>query len=89
MAKERIVPLSFVFCFFYFQTAHAYIDPGSGSILFQLVIAFLIGGLFAIKHFWHNIVQFFKNIFRRKSQKEMDEAIKNKPQKPEAPKENV
>lgn len=29
--------------------AHAYIDPGTGSYVFQLVIASLVGGLFFVK----------------------------------------
>lgn len=45
--------------------AHAYIDPGSGSYLFQLLIAGLLGSLFAIKSFWHKIVAFMKSIFSK------------------------
>ena len=39
--------------------ASAYIDPGSGSVIFQAVIAgFLAGGL-AFKTFWRRIKAFF------------------------------
>jgi len=30
----------------------AYIDPGVGSIIFQLIIATLLGGIFAVKMYW-------------------------------------
>lgn len=45
--------------------AHAYIDPGSGSYLFQLLIAGIMGSLFALKTFWHKITAFFKKIFTK------------------------
>jgi hypothetical protein len=47
------------------QKAYAYLDPGTGSYIFQLTIAAVIGGLFAIKQFWTKIVLFFKNLRSR------------------------
>jgi hypothetical protein len=44
-----------------------YIDPGSGSMLFQILIAGLLGGLFAIKTFWLKIVTFFQKITGKKA----------------------
>ncbi len=41
------------------QTAHAYLDPGSGSYLFQLAIGAVIGGLVTLRHFWTNIKGWF------------------------------
>jgi hypothetical protein len=32
-----------------------YLDPGSGSYIFQLIIAALVGGLFLIKVYWRRI----------------------------------
>jgi len=39
---------------------HAYLDPGSGSFLIQLLIAGLVGGAFLIKGFWGKIIAFFR-----------------------------
>ena len=36
-------------------TAHAYLDPGSGSYLFQILIAGLLGSAFLLKTFWRRI----------------------------------
>lgn len=47
------------------QTAYAYIDPGTGSYLFQLAIAGILGSLFFIKTAWRRIVAFFGNLKRR------------------------
>ena len=53
-------------CLVFPQGAYAYIDLGSGSYIFQLVIAFLVGGLFAVKVFWARIKNFFRNLGGRK-----------------------
>jgi len=63
----------FVVALFYLitpQMLHAYLDPGTGSYIFQLIIAALLGGLFAIKIFWKRIKTFLKNLFSKgKSEK--------------------
>jgi len=46
--------------------AYAYLDPGTGSYIFQLLIAGLLGGLLAIKIFWSSIKKFFLNLFSGK-----------------------
>jgi hypothetical protein len=35
--------------------AHAYIDPGTGSYLLQLMIGSILGGLFVVKMYWKKI----------------------------------
>ncbi len=50
--------------------AHAYLDPGTGSYVLQLVLASVLGGMFAIKLFWKNINGFFSNVFHRQREKE-------------------
>jgi len=42
-----------------------YIDPGTGSIIIQLIIATIIGGLVAIKMFWQKIVHFFTRFLKK------------------------
>jgi hypothetical protein len=38
--------------------AHAYIDPGSGSYIFQVLVGALVGAAVAVKVFWHKILAF-------------------------------
>lgn len=45
------------------STAHAYIDPGTGSYLFQMLIAGLLGSAFAIKMAWRNVKTYISQIF--------------------------
>lgn len=46
--------------------ASAYLDPGTGSYIFQLIVAAVFGGLFALKTFWGNIKTFVRTIFPTK-----------------------
>jgi hypothetical protein len=55
---------------------HAYLDPGSGSYIIQLVIAALLGGGFLIKAFWRQISAFFSRIFSGKNAETKDEQPK-------------
>jgi hypothetical protein len=47
--------------------AHAYLDPGTGSYVVQLLMGSLLGGLFALGVFWRRVVAFFKHLFKRGS----------------------
>jgi len=38
----------------------AYFDPGSGSFIFQLIIAALAGILFTLRRYWSNVVNWIK-----------------------------
>lgn len=45
------------------QVAHAYVDPGTGSYVIQILIAALAGAAFAVKIYWKKI----KALFSRSS----------------------
>jgi len=49
------------------STAHAYLDPGTGSYVVQLLIGTVLGGLFAVGMFWRRVVAFFKRLFKHGS----------------------
>lgn len=38
---------------------HAYLDPGSGSILVQLLVAAGLGAAFAVRVYWKKLKAFF------------------------------
>jgi hypothetical protein len=54
---------------------HAYLDPGSGSFLLQLLIAGLVGFAFLFKGFWRKVA----GLFTRKSQKKDDDDTSQQP----------
>lgn len=45
--------------------AHAYVDPGSGSQILQILIAGLLGALYGLKVFWARIIDFLKKCVKR------------------------
>ena len=66
-----VVALALV-CLTFPRPAYAYLDPGTGSYILQLILASLLGAAFAVKLFWKNIKAFFKGLFS--SEGEQDEA---------------
>lgn len=63
----KIVFFSLVFLSTTFsQKAHAYLDPGTGSFVMQIIVSTLIGALFAVKLFWVKSITFFKNLYLKK-----------------------
>ena len=42
-----------------------YLDPGTGSLLIQIVIGVLIGGWFVIKNYWIRIKQYFNKLGKK------------------------
>jgi hypothetical protein len=47
-----------------------YLDPGSGSYIFQVIIAALVGALFLIKVYWRRIRTFMARRFGREPKDE-------------------
>ena len=51
--------LSFLYIILSTDTSHAYIDPGSGSMLLQVLIASILGMLTVIQIYWARLPTFF------------------------------
>jgi hypothetical protein len=52
--------------------AHAYMDPGTGSLIFQLIIAGAIGGLFILRRSWTKIIGYCRQVFSGKEKNTND-----------------
>jgi hypothetical protein len=35
--------------------AYAYLDPGSGSMMLQILLASVLGGLYAVRAYWRRV----------------------------------
>ena len=46
---------------------HAYLDPGTGSFIIQVVIAVLAGISFTLKIYWKKTVVWLSKIFKTKN----------------------
>ncbi len=51
--------------FLFALDANAYLDPGTGSIIIQALIAGFVGAVFIIKIYYRKIKIFFANIFSK------------------------
>jgi len=70
--RHRIILFAVIalFCLLLFpQKAYAYIDLSSGSFVFQVIIAALLGAIFTLKVYWKRTKDFLSNIFTKKNQK--------------------
>ena len=48
------------------QPARAYIDPGSGSYVFQILIATAIGLAYSIRLYWDRLKSFIASVIAKK-----------------------
>ena len=58
---------------FHIHWVMAYLDPGSGSYILQLVIAGFMGALFMLGVYWRKVKAFVKNVFNKEEGAENSE----------------
>lgn len=63
-----LVALMFGYSLVVIPVANAYMDPGSGSFVIQMLMGATLGAAVAIKVFWHRIVGFFSRKRRTEGQ---------------------
>lgn len=55
------------------QSAYAYLDPGTGSLIIQVIVAAFLGVAFAAKVYWRNIRTFVANRFSKEAESDQEE----------------
>lgn len=60
MNQLRLMILFFCSFVLAAKPAYAYLDPGSGSMILQVILAGLAGAALVIKMLWHRILTFFR-----------------------------
>ena len=67
--NKKIILLTILFKTIFITRAHAYLDPGSGSIILQA----LLGAIAAVTSYfvfgWNKVKNFFKKIFKKNKTK--------------------
>lgn len=53
--------------------AYAYIDPGTGSYIIQVMIGGLLGGAFALKVYWKKVRAYFSKLFSKRTKSDKHE----------------
>jgi hypothetical protein len=56
------------------RDARAYLDPGTGSFIIQILVAGLLGIGFAVKIFWRQIRHGFSKLFSRSREPHDDDS---------------
>jgi hypothetical protein len=64
----------------YLLKPELYLDPGSGSMLVQILIATLLGAAVAIRMFWGRITSFFKGGSAAETSQTEEEAQDSNPE---------
>ena len=62
----KIINLLLILIFLFPNTSYAYLDPGSGSLILQALLA----GLAAVIAFFKKIKNYVRNLFTKKNAKE-------------------
>lgn len=52
--------------FLFISYSYAYLDPGSGSIILQAIIAAIAAGSVTIKIYWNKLIALFKKNKKKK-----------------------
>ena len=64
-SKLPIIIVLFLIAGILIPNAYAYLDPGSGSIIFQAIIGALVGVGIAIKIYWEKLKFKLSNLLRK------------------------
>ena len=78
MNKLRIVTLA-AWIFGNPSIAHAYLDPGTGAMLLQLLLGGVAGLLVILKLYWHRIKESTARFFSRKSPNSKQKRFRKSP----------
>ena len=52
--------------------AQAYLDPGAGSYITQLIIGFAVGGIYIVRGYWGKISLWLKNKMPQRSKNDKE-----------------
>jgi hypothetical protein len=60
------------------QSAHAYLDPGTGSYAVQIIIGLIFGASFFLKNLFAKSLEYFKNLFKPKTEIKTANTVKSR-----------
>jgi len=67
---NKIILYIFYLCIFFYTHAYAYLDPGTGSIIIQALVATIALGLGFLSYWWKKIKEKIKKLisfFKKKN----------------------
>ena len=61
--------LFFLYFFLFTSAAHAYLDPGTGSIILQAIVGAFAAFFSTLYIFWEKVKIFFSKVFKKDNKK--------------------
>ena len=59
----------FLYFFLFTSSAHAYLDPGTGSIILQAIVGAFAAFFSTLYIFWEKVKIFFSKVFKKDNKK--------------------
>jgi len=67
IGSKDVVILTVILLFCSVWEVYAYIDPGTGSYIIQVVIGVFLGAAFALKLYWEKVRAYFSKLFSKRT----------------------
>lgn len=68
--KKYFLHLSIIIFFTLTNSANAYLDPGTGSIILQAILGFIAASLATLSFYWSKVKLFLNKIFKKNKKSE-------------------
>jgi len=68
--KKYFLHLSIIIFFTLTNSANAYLDPGTGSIILQAILGFIAASLATLSFYWGKVKLFLNKIFKKNKKSE-------------------
>ena len=68
--KKYFLHLSIIIFFTLTNSANAYLDPGTGSIILQAILGFIAASLATLSFYWSKVKLFLIKIFKKNKKSE-------------------
>jgi hypothetical protein len=65
-------------CLLWPSSAHAYLDPATGSYVVQILIAMFVSIGVVLKRYWHQLASFLRRLFSGQAQKKPSGEVKSR-----------
>ena len=70
---KHVVIITVILFLWSIKNAYAYIDPGTGSYIIQVIIGGVLGAAFALKVYWKKVKFYFSNLLSKQTKNDKNE----------------
>ena len=68
--KKYFLHLSIIIFFTFTNSANAYLDPGTGSIILQAILGFIAAAIATLSFYWNKVKLFLIKLFKKNKKSE-------------------